>query len=49
MSRMLAVVLALFVLSLTLTPSVSWAAQTVMKHDCRQERRRGATIASVAP
>jgi len=49
MSRMLAAVLALSVLSLTLTPSVSWAAQTAMKHDCRQERPKGSYYCERGP
>jgi len=49
MSRMLAAVLALSVLSLTLTPSALWAAQTVMKHDCRQERPKGSYYCERGP
>ena len=49
MSRMLAFVLVLSVQWLTLTPSVSWAAQTVMKHDCRQERPKGSYYCERGP
>lgn len=52
MSRMLALVLVLSVLWLTLTPLtpfVSWAAQTVMKHDCRQERPKGSYYCERGP
>lgn len=49
MSRMLAIVLALSLLWLTLTPFVSWAAQTVMKHDCHQERPKGSYYCERGP
>lgn len=49
MSRMLAVVLVLSVLCLTLTPFVSWAAQAVVKHDCRQERPKGSYYCERGP
>jgi hypothetical protein len=49
MSRMLSFLLALSILSLTLTPFVSWAAQNVMKHDCRQERPKGSYYCERGP
>ena len=49
MSRMLALVLALSVLWLTLTPFVSWAAQAAEKHDCRQERPKGSYYCEHGP
>lgn len=49
MSRMLTPVLVLSILWLTLTPSISWAAQAVMKHDCRQERPKGSYYCERGP
>lgn len=49
MSRMLAFVLVLFLLWLTLTPFVSWAAQAEEKHDCRQERPKGSYYCERGP
>lgn len=49
MSRMLAVVLVPTILWLTLTPFVSWAAQPLMKHDCRQDRPKGSYYCERGP
>ena len=49
MSRMLAFILVLSMLWLTLTPLVSWTAQTVEKHDCRQERPKGSYYCERGP
>lgn len=49
MSRMLAFVLVVSMLWLTLTPFVSWAAQAVMKHDCRQELPKGSYYCERGP
>ena len=49
MSRKLPVVLVLSVLSLTLTPFVSWAVQAAEKHDCHQERQKGSYYCERGP
>lgn len=49
MSRMLAVVLVFSIQWLPLIPSVSWAAKTVMKHDCHQERPKGSYYCERGP
>jgi hypothetical protein len=49
MSRKLPVVLVLSVLSLTLTPFVSWAVQAAEKHDCHQESPKGSYYCERGP